>query len=218
MMFSLFGCLLVAQAQAAERPLNFANRIEPILTKLSCNSGGCHGKIQGQNGFRLSLLGFDPELDFITIVKEARGRRVFSAAPEQSLLLLKATGQVPHGGGRKMNPDSAEYQMVRRWIAEGMPYGDKSDPIVAKVTVTPSTLTMERCVGASGPQSTLTCNDTTTTSSQPVASVKQCDGSGNGGGGTVSCTVTINNHFTGSPTAACHMRAIRALRLAKGPS
>ena len=111
LMFSAFLILAVSNAHAADRPLNFANRIEPILTKLSCNSGGCHGKIQGQNGFRLSLLGFDPELDYTTIVKEARGRRVFPAAPEQSLLLLKASGQVPHGGGRKLIPDSAEYAM-----------------------------------------------------------------------------------------------------------
>ena len=143
MIRSLFVLLACAStASAADRPLTFTTRIEPILTKLSCNSGGCHGKIQGQNGFRLSLLGFDPELDYVTIVKEGRGRRVFPAAAEQSLLLLKATGQVPHGGGRKMDPASAEYEIVRRWIAEGMPYGSPSDPVVTKVTVSPDVKTL----------------------------------------------------------------------------
>ncbi|MFO0939074.1 MAG: DUF1549 domain-containing protein [Gemmataceae bacterium] len=147
MTLTVFGCLLTASvcspvASAADRPLNFATRIEPILTKLSCNSGGCHGKIQGQNGFRLSLLGFDPEFDYATIVQESRGRRVFPAAPEQSLLILKAAGQVPHGGGRKLIPDSAEYHMLKRWIAEGMPFGSKSDPVVTKVTVEPPHLVM----------------------------------------------------------------------------
>jgi hypothetical protein len=91
---------VAVRGTAATRPINFANTVEPIFTKLGCNSGGCHGKIQGQNGFRLSLLGFDPELDYATLVKESRGRRVFPAAPDESLFLLKSAGQVPHGGGK----------------------------------------------------------------------------------------------------------------------
>jgi len=118
-------------------PINFANQVVPIFTKLGCNSGGCHGKASGQNGFRLSLLGFDPELDFLTLVKEGRGRRLFPASPENSLLLLKAVGAVAHGGGKKMEPNSDEYKLVRRWIAAGMPLGAKDDPTVTKITVTP---------------------------------------------------------------------------------
>ncbi len=74
-----------------EQVVSFRNQIVPIFTKLGCNAGGCHGKATGQNGFKLSLLGFDPEFDYAAIVKEARGRRVFPAAPERSLLLLKAS-------------------------------------------------------------------------------------------------------------------------------
>ncbi|HEY3148610.1 MAG TPA: hypothetical protein VGJ75_19780, partial [Dongiaceae bacterium] len=81
------------------RPVNFANQIVPIFTKAGCNGGGCHGKSAGQNGFRLSLLGFEPAEDYEHLVKEARGRRLFPAAPDRSLLLLKGTAALPHGGG-----------------------------------------------------------------------------------------------------------------------
>src|SRR5438874_8569785 len=80
----------------------FTTDIRPLLTKLGCNSGGCHGKASGQNGFKISLLGFEPEVDYNALVKEARGRRLFPAAPDFSLLLLKASGQIAHGGGKRM--------------------------------------------------------------------------------------------------------------------
>src|SRR5690606_18061001 len=82
-------------------PINFTNQIVPIFTKLGCNSGGCHGKASGQNGFKLSLLGFYPEDDYEFLVKETRGRRIFPPAPDQSLLLTKPIGASPHGGDRK---------------------------------------------------------------------------------------------------------------------
>ena len=126
------------------RPINFGNRVVPVFTKLGCNSGGCHGKQSGQNGFRLSLLGFDPDLDYLTLVKEGRGRRLFPASPDQSLFLLKATGSVPHGGGKKMEPGSDEYKVVRRWIAAGMPFGDEKDPTVTKISVFPDVRVMTR--------------------------------------------------------------------------
>src|SRR5207245_7855696 len=93
-------------------PINFGNQIVPIFTKLGCNGGGCHGKASGQNGFKISLLGFEPEVDFNALVKEARGRRVFPAAPDYSLLLRKATGQLPHGGGKRMEMGSDEYKLT----------------------------------------------------------------------------------------------------------
>ncbi|MCE9529962.1 MAG: DUF1549 domain-containing protein, partial [Planctomycetes bacterium] len=118
-------------------PINFPNQVVPIFTKLGCNSGGCHGKASGQNGFKLSLLGFETELDFMTLVKEGRGRRLFPAAPENSLLLRKATGQMAHGGGRKMEPNSEEYKIIRRWIAAGLPFGKETDPTVTKISIYP---------------------------------------------------------------------------------
>lgn len=118
--------------------LNFTNDIVPIFTKFSCNSGGCHGKSGGQNGFALSLLGFEPDEDFQYVVKESRGRRVFPGAPEKSLLLQKAIGEVPHGGGARINKESYEYRLLRQWVQQGMPYGEESDPVLADIAVYPS--------------------------------------------------------------------------------
>ena len=129
---------------ATPPPIHFGNQVVPIFTKLGCNSGGCHGKSSGQNGFRLSLLGFEPTLDYETLVKEGRGRRLFPASPEQSLFLLKATAKLPHGGGRKMEVDSHEYQVVARWIAAGMPFGKETDPTVAKIEIFPDVRVLPR--------------------------------------------------------------------------
>ncbi len=118
-------------------PINFGNQIVPIFTKLGCNSGGCHGKASGQNGFKLSLLGFEPEVDYMALVKEARGRRLFPASPDNSLLLRKAVGSLPHGGGKRMEVDSDEYKLVRRWVAAGMPFGKAGDPVVTQIRVYP---------------------------------------------------------------------------------
>jgi hypothetical protein len=125
-------------------PINFGNQIVPIFTKLGCNSGGCHGKASGQNGFKLSLLGFEPEVDFNALVKEARGRRLFPAAPDNSLLLLKAVGAVAHGGGKRMEVGSDEYKLVRRWIAAGMPFGQSTDPVVTSISVFPDRRVLTR--------------------------------------------------------------------------
>ncbi|HZN68301.1 MAG TPA: hypothetical protein VFB66_23650, partial [Tepidisphaeraceae bacterium] len=128
--------------------INFVNRIVPIFTKTGCNGGGCHGKSGGQNGFRLSLLGFESQEDYEHLVKEARGRRLFPAAPENSLLLTKATGQLPHGGGKRLDPDSDDYRLIVRWVRQGMPYGSANDPTVAKIEVWPK----ERILSRGGQQ------------------------------------------------------------------
>ncbi len=125
-------------------PIHFANQIVPIFTKLGCNSGGCHGKASGQNGFKLSLLGFEPEVDYNALVKEARGRRVFPASPDNSLLLLKATGTAAHGGGKRLEIGSDEYKLIRRWIASGLPVGAADAPTVAGITVAPAQRVLPR--------------------------------------------------------------------------
>ncbi len=125
-------------------PVNFPNQVVPIFTKLGCNSGGCHGKSGGQNGFRLSLLGFEPGEDFEHLVKEARGRRLFPAAPDRSLLLLKATGTLPHGGGKRLDVGSDDYRLIVRWIAQGMTFGKPDDPVVKSIDVFPAQRVMAR--------------------------------------------------------------------------
>ena len=95
----LFVILVPVLATAEDRgAVEFQRDVMPVLTKAGCNSGRCHGAFQGRGGFRLSLLGFDPLADFEALTKERRGRRISPAAPDKSLLLLKATATVPHGG------------------------------------------------------------------------------------------------------------------------
>jgi hypothetical protein len=122
---------------ARPRRFNFENDIIPLFSKFGCNSSGCHGKAEGQNGFKLSVFGFDPAADYAALTKEARGRRVFPAAPEHSLLLAKASGRVPHGGGVRLHRASAEYDTLRAWIAAGTPFGEPTDPHVVSVRVEP---------------------------------------------------------------------------------
>ncbi|QEG43038.1 DUF1549 and DUF1553 domain-containing protein [Roseimaritima ulvae] len=103
----------------AVQPVSFELDVQPLLTSTGCNAGACHGKQRGQNGFQLSLLGFDPEYDYHAVAVEARGRRLSHGAPGQSLLLQKATAEVPHGGGRRFTVGSAEYETLYRWIEQG---------------------------------------------------------------------------------------------------
>lgn len=134
--------VVIEDAQAS-LPVNFPNQIVPIFTKAGCNGGGCHGKSGGQNGFRLSLLGFEPTEDFDHLVRESRGRRVFPAAPQRSLLLLKATAELPHGGGKRLDADSADYALLLRWLGQGMPYGKPADPKISQIAVIPAERTMD---------------------------------------------------------------------------
>lgn len=119
-------------------PVSFEQQVMPLLTKAGCNSGGCHGKAEGQNGFKLSVFGFDPEADHRAITAESRGRRVFPASPESSLLVTKGTGSTPHGGGRKLQEGTLPYKRLVRWIAEGASRRTESSPPLAGVEVEPS--------------------------------------------------------------------------------
>ena len=104
---------------AAERLLSFELDVQPILSAYGCNSGPCHGKQRGQNGFQLSLLGFDSDFDHASLSQDARGRRLFPSAPAQSLLLRKAVGSDPHGGGKRFDVESDAYRILYQWINQG---------------------------------------------------------------------------------------------------
>ncbi|MEM8666497.1 MAG: DUF1549 and DUF1553 domain-containing protein [Planctomycetota bacterium] len=130
-------------AETPTKPIHFANDIVPILTKAGCNAGVCHAKAGGgQNGFQLSLLGFEPELDYRTLVTDGRGRRLFPAAPDQSLLLKKASGRVPHRGGALLPVDSNGYRLLREWVAQGTPFARDGDPSLERIEIEPSSSTL----------------------------------------------------------------------------
>ena len=124
--------------------VNFPNQVVPIFTKHGCNGGGCHGKSSGQNGFRLSLLGFYPTEDHEFLVKEGRGRRITPASPDLSLLLRKALNLSPHGGGKRFGRESYEYRIIHRWMRQGMPYGNAEELRVERIEVFPLTRTMAK--------------------------------------------------------------------------
>ncbi len=103
------------------KDVDFERHVMGLLGKMGCNSGSCHGSFQGKGGFRLSLFGYDPEADYVALTRDGAGRRLNRGDPDNSLLLLKATGQVDHGGLRRFGKDSWQYRLFRRWIADGMP-------------------------------------------------------------------------------------------------
>lgn len=104
---------------AFELPVSFSRDVMPVFLRAGCNSGTCHGASRGQRGFRLSVFGFDPDGDYHRLTREFVGRRINLAAPQESLLLLKATAQVGHGGGERFTVDSEPYQAVLQWLESG---------------------------------------------------------------------------------------------------
>ena len=134
------GLLAAATAFAADETPNvpatsFELDILPILTARGCNQGACHGKARGQNGFQLSLLAFDADFDYAALTQQARGRRVFPAAPERSLLLLKATAALPHGGGLRLENGGPDYELLLQWIKQGAPRRAEIEPTLVSVAV-----------------------------------------------------------------------------------
>ncbi len=139
---TLAVAMMAACSLRADEPVSFELDVQPIFTARGCNTGACHGKQRGQNGFQLSLLGFDSDFDYAALTMNARGRRVFPAAPERSLLLQKPTGEAPHGGGQRLLPGGADYEIVRRWIAQGMPRRIEGEPQLERIVVEPRELLM----------------------------------------------------------------------------
>lgn len=124
-------------------PVDFVTEILPILTKARCNSGGCHGKAEGQNGFKLSLLGFDGSFDYDALIKQGRGRRISLTAPDESLLLKKATALVAHGGGRKIDINSPVYRRLLRWIETGVAFEAPEKRTIVSIEVVPANVVMQ---------------------------------------------------------------------------
>ena len=161
-------------------PVHFLNDIMPLLSKLGCNSGGCHGKQSGQNGFKLSVFGFDPVADYNALVKEARGRRVFVASPAGSLLVAKATNQLAHGGGARTRQDSVDHVLLRQWVHQGAPWGNDGAARATGIRVEPAQRTLQMrsdlqllvtVVYSDGSTRDVTAAATMTSNAQPVADV-----------------------------------------------
>lgn len=134
----VYSILLALVSGANGDEPRFSRHVAAVFSKLGCNSGGCHGAVNGQNGFRLTLFGADPALDHARLLREVGGRRLNLNAPERSLLLLKATGGAPHAGGKRMDVGSPEYEVVRKWIAAGAPLDPVEQSRLKKLTITPA--------------------------------------------------------------------------------
>lgn len=116
---------------------SFIHEVLPILTKAGCNSGACHGALAGKGGLKLSLRGYDPDADHHVLTRQNLGRRVDLAAPDQSLLLLKATGAIKHGGGQRLAPGSADSQLLLQWLGAGAPGPRGGERTLTRIDVEP---------------------------------------------------------------------------------
>ncbi len=146
----LLAILHGPEARAAEVPVDFRTDVVAALSRAGCNSGACHGSPQGKNGFRLSLRGYDADLDFFSLTRAESGRRVDRLRPERSLMLLKGTGRVAHQGGVRLRMGDPAYLILKRWVAEGC--RDAGPTPLVRLEVSPE----RRRLSADGPSQQLT--------------------------------------------------------------
>ena len=126
------------------RQWDFAQDISPILTRAGCNTGGCHGRGEGQNGFHLSLFGYDPEGDHRTLTRDLGERRLSLIRPESSLFLAKATGVIPHVGGPRIRVGTEEYATLLAWLKAGVPYATpKNHGKMTRLSVEPGDVRLD---------------------------------------------------------------------------
>ncbi|MDA1213559.1 MAG: hypothetical protein O2955_13675, partial [Planctomycetota bacterium] len=119
-----------------DTPISFVREINPLLAKVGCNQGTCHGAQKGRGGMKLSLRGYDPLFDYTVLIDDNAGRRYNRSQPDQSLILLKPTQGVPHEGGFLFDENSRTYRLIYDWIAEGCQYAEASR--VTKLEVFPA--------------------------------------------------------------------------------
>jgi hypothetical protein len=121
-----------------EPEVDFHRHILPLMTRAGCNAGSCHASQYGKGGLVLSVMAFDPALDYQNLVVNARGRRVNTSNPSESLLLKKATGEIAHGGGLRFEADSNDYRILARWIAQGTPKPNAVPSKIERLVVHPA--------------------------------------------------------------------------------
>src|SRR5688572_2833110 len=141
---SAFGASLhdSAEAQLISSRVSFRNHVIPVLTKAACNSGGCHGALAGKGGLKLSLRGYDPVSDHNALTRQTSGRRVVNGSPDSSLMLLKPTMEIGHGGGVRIKKGSSDYKVISDWIRAGAPGPAEMDASIQKLEVIPSKATL----------------------------------------------------------------------------
>src|SRR5437016_8091448 len=137
---NLAAAPLIAQGQ--ER-VTFLRDVAPILNKVGCTAGACHGAAKGKNGFKLSLRGYDPQFDYEALLYDLSGRRFNRADPARSLMLAKPTQQVAHGGGLRFEITSDYYKTIFNWIAQGVPFGDPAADTVKRLEAEPREIFMK---------------------------------------------------------------------------
>src|SRR5689334_4049299 len=143
--FLALPLILSALLAAADAPkVTFLRDVAPILNKVGCTSGTCHGAAKGKNGFKLSLRGYDPQFDYEALLYDLSGRRFNRAEPERSLMLAKPAQEVAHGGGLRFEKDSDYYKIIYNWIAQGVPYGDPAKDAVVELQVGPQEILMQK--------------------------------------------------------------------------
>ena len=162
---TILVCLMIAPAARAGaialptgdklETVQFERHVVPLLAKMGCNVGACHGSFQGKGGFTLSLFGYDQTMDYLALTRDGMGRRVSRSDPDRSLVLLKATAQVPHGGGKRFDKQSWQHAVFREWIAQGCPR-EAGSGAVAHIEVTPQ----EHSFGGPGENIPLSVNVT----------------------------------------------------------
>ncbi len=133
----------VTPAAPAEPAVSFRRDVMPVFFRAGCNVGGCHGSARGKDGFRLSLFGFDPAGDYFRLTQQIVGRRVDLAVPEQSLVLMKATGKVPHTGGELFKKDSEYYNAILKWIEAGAPDDTTDIAMPTAISIEPDKIVFE---------------------------------------------------------------------------
>ncbi len=139
-----FVALLASIATAhAEAPIGFRRDVMPVFMRAGCNTGACHGSARGQDGFHLSLFGYDPDGDHFRLTREMTGRRLNFGVPEESLLLQKATGAVAHTGGKRFEKNSELYQTLLRWIEQRAPNDPPDTPFATSLEVSPKEILLE---------------------------------------------------------------------------
>ncbi len=135
--------LPVAVKGTANRPVGFVRDLEPMMSRAGCNQGTCHGSAKGKNGFKLSLRGYDPEYDYQALVNDLSGRRFNRVDVDDSLMLQKPLGDVPHEGGQAIRPGSRYHALLRQWITEGARYEEPGPARPTRLTVIPEAVEID---------------------------------------------------------------------------